>query len=148
MSAFRPNPLHAFDLLLIREPHTPYRANVDTLVELLSEHISRYIYADGGARLEAALHAGTIAAGCSEARLARRTGRRRDIEAVATRCCGADCRGACEVPEPGARRRWESSCRSAGSEDGEDGCFGEHGVRCWGVGSRTVVLSVVGSCRC
>lgn len=89
-------------LLLKRVPHTPNSPDINTLVEFLRKYISGYIYAYGGAGLETALHAGTVAASRCEARLARGAGGRGDIKAVATgRCCTGGC-CACEVPKPGA----------------------------------------------
>jgi hypothetical protein len=116
------------NLLLIGVPHTPNRTNVNTLVVLLGEHVTRNINAHSSTGLEATLHAGAVAAGCSEAGLTRGTDRCGDVEAIATSRCSAGGCCACEVPEPGSGG-WESSRRGADAEKGDDGDFGKHFVR-------------------
>jgi hypothetical protein len=114
-------------LLLKCIAHTQNGTDIYPSIELLSEHIARYVHAYGGTGLVVTLHTSAVAAGGSEGRLARGTCRGRDVETVAACCCCADAGGSGDVPEPWCRGAWDSSCRGAGSEEGKEGDFGAHG---------------------
>jgi hypothetical protein len=92
--------LKATNLLLKRIPHTKRGTNVDSVIELLSEHVARYIHAYSGAGLVVTLHAGAVAAGRGKGRLSGWACGGRDVEAVAACCCCTDAGGAGEVPLP------------------------------------------------